>query len=530
MLLPLTPVRFKAHAARLFGRKSGIICGDLRFTYAEFNERCNRLSAALLELGVTPGDRVAFLSFNCHRLLEAYYGVPQISAILLPLNIRLSAEELAWIVEDASPRVLFFDPEFATVAERLRVAAPSLRHVTSLNDGFAAPWAYERCYDDLIARATPLSADYTGIDENAVAELFYTSGTTAHPKGVMLTHRSLYLHAFYVAHGMRLRDDDVGIYIVPLFHVNSWGAPHTFTLSGGSHVLLRRFDPARALELIEQERVTRLQMVPAMAVALLNAPGLTNRDVSSVREIMLGGAPANVALIRDVEAKFPGASVCGGYGLTETSPVVTIAGLKSHLHGEEDHVKLRRRATAGTVIAGVEARVVGAAGNDVRPGSEVGEVIVRSDTVMAGYWKNPQETAAALRDGWLHTGDLATIDDEGYILFVDRVKDMVLSGGENIATAEIERVICGHSAVLECAVIAVPDEKWGEAPKALVTLRAGHAASEEEILAHCRAHLAGFKTPKTVEFRESLPKGGTGKILKRVLREPYWAGRERQVN
>ncbi|MGH9469366.1 MAG: AMP-binding protein, partial [Terriglobia bacterium] len=449
MLLPLTPVRFKAHAARLYGRKRAIVCGARRFTYAEFNERCDRLSQALLDLNVQPGDRVAFLSFNCHRLLEAYYAAPQISAILLPLNIRLSPEELAWILEDASPRLLFFDPEFTPIVERLRCAAPSLRHVISLDEPNPA-WAYERGYEGLLARAAPLAGDYTGIDENAVAELFYTSGTTAHPKGVMLTHRNLYLHAFYVSHAMNLRDDDVGLYVVPLFHVNSWGTPHTFTLSGGAHAILRKFDPARALELIEQERVTRLQMVPAMAVALINHPEFARRDLSSVREIMLGGAPSSVALIREMDSKFPGASVCGGYGLTETSPVVMIAALKDYLRCEKKETQLRRRASAGAVIAGAEARVVDAAGNDVRPdGREVGEVVIRSDTVMEGYWNQPEETATALREGWLHTGDLGTIDDEGYILIVDRVKDMVLSGGENVATAEIERVIYGHPAVLE---------------------------------------------------------------------------------
>lgn len=530
MILPLTPVRFKQHAARIFGQKTGIVCEDLRLTYQEFNERCDRLSAGLLQLGIKPGDRIAFLSFNCHRLLEAYYGVPQISAILLPLNIRLGAEEIAYILKDSAPRLLFFDPEFAPMVESFRSDASPVEHFICLRQP-RPDWAYPLTYDELLSKAQRREFDFQAIDENSVAELFYTSGTTAYPKGVMLTHRNLYLHAFYVASALRLSDADVGIYTVPLFHVNSWGSPHTLTLSGGRHVILKKFDPQTALELIHRERVTRLQMVPAMIIALINHPCFSRYDLSCVREVMIGGAPSSAALIRQVEQKFPGATVAGGYGLTETSPVVSVAYLKDHLKNESEEAGLLRKATAGYPIAGAEIRVVNASGHDVRPdGREVGEVLIRGDAVMAGYWNHPEETACALADGWLHTGDLGTLDAEGYVLIVDRVKDMVLSGGENIATAEIERVLYGHPAVLECAVIAVPDEQWGEVAKALVTLRPDCRASEEEIIAHCRQHLAGFKVPKSVEFRESLPKGGTGKILKRVLREPYWAEHERRVH
>ena len=529
MNLPLTPIRFVRHAARIFGNKTGVVCGEKRFTYHEFAGRCDRLSEALLNLGVKTGDRVAFVSFNCHRLLEAYYGVPQISAILLPLNVRLSAEELGYILADSAPRILFFDPEFAPVIETLLPKLPCRDNCFPLQ----APgpeWAHPQIYDELLAAATPRQFDEIAIDENSVAELFYTSGTTAYPKGVMLTHRNLYLHGLSVAHALQLSDADVGLYTVPLFHVNSWGAPHTLSLSGARHVILRRFDPATTLNLIQRERVTQLQMVPTMAIALINHLGFHQFDVSSVRSLMVGGAPSNTALIHQLEQHFPTASVAGGYGLTETSPVVTIAWVKDHLKNADAATLLRRKATAGYVIAGVETRIVDASGRDVRPdGRQVGEVIIRGDGVMAGYWNQPEETTQALRGGWLHTGDLATVDEEGYILIVDRIKDMVLSGGENIATAEIERVLNAHPAVLESAVIAVPDPQWGEVAKALVTLRPEQTATEEELLTHCRRHLAGFKAPKSVEFCDLLPKGGTGKILKRALREPYWRGHERQV-
>lgn len=534
MILPLTPVRLKRHAARIFGHKQGVVCGEERFTYLEFNERADRLSDALAKLGVGSGERVAFLSFNCHRLLEAYYGVPQIGAILLPLNIRLSPEELAHILNDAAPRVLFFDPEFTPLVDCLRAKVRSIAHSIPLRPSCEGPrpvWAYPNTYDELLAAAEPREIDYRPIDENSVAELFYTSGTTAHPKGVMLTHRNLYLHAFYAARSLRCGDDEVALYTVPLFHVNSWGTPHIMTLCGGRHVMIRKFDPASVLELTERERVTRLQMVPAMVIALINHPDFSKYDLSSVKELMMGGAPTNTALIRQVEEKIPSSVVMGGYGLTETSPVITHATPKAHLASEPEETRLHRKATAGYAFAGSEVRVVNSEGRDVKPdGVETGEVIVRGDVVMAGYWKQPEETVRAIRDDWFYTGDLATIDEEGYILIVDRLKDMVLTGGENVATAEIERVLYGHAAVLECAVIAVPDEKWGEVAKALVVPHPGQVATESDILAHCRKHLGGFKVPKSVEFRDSLPKGGTGKILKKVLREPYWAGRERRVH
>jgi fatty-acyl-CoA synthase len=529
MILPLTPVRLKRHAARIFGNKEGVVCENLRLTYRQFDERCDRLSAALLRLGLKQGERVAFLSFNCHRLLEAYYGVPQVGAILLPLNIRLAPEELAYILNDAEPALLFFDPEFVPLLEALRPRIPSVRHYVALRSS-PPEWAHPNSYDEILAKTEPARIDYRDIDENSVAELFYTSGTTAHPKGVMLTHRNLYLHAFYKLQADTETDNEVGIYTVPLFHVNSWGTPHSLTLLGGKHVIIRKYDPLTVLQLIQAERVSQIQMVPTMVTAMLNHPDFSRYDVSSVKVMFVGGAPCNTRLIREIEEKIPGCVAKGGYGLTETSPVISIANIKDHLAGEPGEVQDRRKATAGCALAGAEIRVVDLHGNDVKPDSgEVGEVVVRSDVVMAGYWKQPEATANAIRDDWFHTGDLATIDAEGYVLIVDRAKDMILSGGENIASAEIERVLGGHPAVLECAVIAVPDDKWGEAPKALVVLRAGQSATEAEILDHCRCRLAGFKVPKSLEFLQSLPKGGTGKILKKVLREPYWAGRERRV-
>ncbi len=520
----------KRHAARIFGRKEGVVCGQLRLTYHEFNERCDRLSNGLEKLGIRKGDRVAYLSFNCHRLLEGYFGVPQIGAILLPLNIRLSSEELAYILNDAAPRLLFFDPEFTPLLEALRPSLRSVEHLIAL-EGSKPAWGSPKLYDEILAEAEPQEIDYRGIDENSIAELFYTSGTTAYPKGVMLTHRNLYLHAFYRGQSEQGNDSMVGLYTIPLYHVNSWGSPHLLTLRGGRHVILKKFDPLEALKLIQQERVTQLQMVPTMVRGLLNHPDFSRYDLSSVTQMLIGGSPASVPLAREVEEKLPNCVVIGGYGLTETSPIISHAHLKDHLLGESGADQLRRKATAGFALAGTEIRVVDIHGDDVQPdGEDVGEVVVRGDVVTAGYWNQPEATAEALRDGWLHTGDLATIDPEGYVLIVDRAKDMIVTGGENIASAEIERVLDAHPAVLECAVIAVPDCQWGEVAKALVIPRPGHKVTQAEILDHCRNHLAKFKIPRSVEFVESLPKGGTGKILKKTLREKYWAGQPRRVH
>src|SRR2546426_2430789 len=366
MVVPLTPVRLKRHAARAYGRKIGIVCESLRLTYLEFNERCDRLSQALLKLGLKRGDRVAYLSFNCHRLLEAYYGVPQVGCILLPLNIRLRTEELSYVLNDAAPRVLFFDPEFIPQVEDLRHRDSSVERFIALR-GVKPAWAHPQFYDELLAGAEPREIDYRGIDENSVAELFYTSGTTAHPKGVMLTHRNLYLHAFYAAVRLADRDSLVHLYTVPLFHVNSWGAPHIVTLVGGRYVMIRKFDPVSVMELVARERVTRLHGVPTMLIAMLNDPAFSNYDLSSLGEVMLGGAPSSTALIREIEKKLPSAKCLCGYGLTETSPVIVTSHPKARLAGEPDEVRIARQASAGYAIAGAQVRVVDVNGKDVRP-------------------------------------------------------------------------------------------------------------------------------------------------------------------
>ncbi len=529
MRVPLTPLRFKQRALAQYGNKLGVVCGAFRYTYREFFDRCDRLSKALEGLGVRRGDRVAFLAYNCHRLLEAYYGVVQMGAILVPLNIRLTGADFAAILGDAEARVLFFDSDFTQVVGGIRADLPSVEHLVPLDLPTSAGWDSKKTYDDLLVDAGPEPYRAAEPAEDDVAEIFYTSGTTGNPKGVMLTHRSLYLHALTTIIGLDLQDTDVQLHTIPLFHVNGWGAPQSLTCVGGTHVMVRRFDPGEVLRLLESEKVTRMSLVPTMAGALLNHPERAGHRYRGLRMVNLGGASASVPLIRRMEEAF-GCPCFSGYGLTETSPILTLSSIKGSLEGASPEEKVRRKAMTGWAQVGVEVRVVDEEGRDVRPdGHQVGEIVARGDGVMEGYWRQPEETARVIRDGWFHTGDMATIDTEGYVSIVDRKRDIIVSGGENIASLEIEKCLSGHPAVLECAVVGVPDEQWGEVPKALVVQKPGEGATETELLEYCRGHLAGFKCPHSVEFIESLPKGGTGKILKRALREKYWTGESKRV-
>ncbi len=502
-----------------------MVCGNERFTYAEFANRAARLGGALKNAGVKPGDRVSFLSTNCHRLLEAYYGVLEAGAVLLPLNVRLASQELAYILNDSGAKVLFLEKEFLDLVDSFRNELSTVESFFFLDSPPQTNWLSPYSYEDLLAAASPCQADIMEIDEDAVAELFYTSGTSANPKGVMLTHRNVYLHALHVCLTFDATRDFAQLHTIPLFHANGWGVAHILALVGGKHVILRRFDCAQIFKLIEQERIYTMCLVPAMAIALVNSPDRQSHDLSSLERIIIGGAASSPTLVREVEEEF-GVSCISGYGLTETSPALSHSFIKHgfDLEGEE---KYARQAMTGFADPGIEMRVVDDRDMDVpRDGKTVGEIITRSDGVMKGYWNQPEATAEALRGRWFRTGDMATINEDGYLLIVDRKKDIIVSGGENVSSLEVEKALSAHPAVLEVAVIPVPDEKWGEVPKALVVLRTGAQVGEIELIEFCRTRLAHYKCPHSVEFFESLPKTGTGKILKKDLRKKYWQGQE----
>jgi fatty-acyl-CoA synthase len=523
MNVPLTPIRFLRYAEEQFPNKTAVVCRNERFSYSQFADRASRLSGALKHVGTESGDRVAFLSINCHRLLEAYYGVLEADAVLLPLNVRLAPSEIAFILRDATPKILFLEKIFLPLVELFRNDV-GIETFILMDAEPAASWLFPQSYEALIASATPHRADIMQVNENALAELFYTSGTSADPKGVMLSHRNIYLHGLNGCLTFDATREHVHLHTIPLFHANGWGSAHAITFVGGKHVMIQRWDCGEMFRLIEQERVTGCALVPTMAIALVNSPELGKYDLSSLQRLNIGGAAASPTLIKEVEEKL-GCTCYAGYGLTETSPVLSIAITKSgcEWQGEE---RYRGQAMTGYAVPGSELRVVDAHGKDVpHDGTTVGEIVARGDGVMMGYWKQPQASAEVLRDGWLHTGDLATIDEHGYLLIVDRKKDIIVSGGENISSLEVEKALSAHPDVYEVAVIPVPDAKWGETPKAVVVLKPGATATAQQLLDFCASRIAHYKCPKSVEFLPALPKTGTGKILKRELREKYWGQR-----
>jgi fatty-acyl-CoA synthase len=527
MKLPLTPIRCLYRGVDLYGKKLGVVSGERRYTYGEFGERCERLAAGLRSEGIRPGDRVAFLSYNNHQLLEGYYGTPLLRAIVMPLNVRLTAPELTQILHHAEPAVLIFENEFAPQVEIFRKSCASIRRYIAM-DG--AVNAADVTYEELLAGGRIERPDIASFDEDEIAELFYTSGSTGSPKGVALSHRTLYLHALGVTGSITQNDRFVELHTIPLFHANGWGRPQTAIMNGAKQVMVRRFEPGYVLKLIQEERATGMSLVPVMANALVNYPELSKFDVSSMEEIHVGGAALSPELAGRLENAFR-CRVMAGYGLTETSPVVTSSRPKDSVEYQDEEDRLLHVAMAGWPILGNEVRVVDSSLRDVaRDRTAIGEVIIRGDNVMDGYFREPEATAATMSEGWLHTGDMAVWDDENYIQIVDRKKDIIISGGENVSSIEVEKAISAHPAVLECAVVAAPHPKWGEAVAAIITLKPGQQLSHAGLNAFLEPRLAKFKLPCITEFRdEPLPKTGTGKILKRELREVFWVGKERRV-
>jgi len=525
MNIPLTPIRFLRYAVQQFPKRTAVVCGKQRFTYSQFAERVSKLAGSLRKAGVQTGDRVAFLSTNCHRLLEAYYGVIEVGAVLLALNIRLAPQEIAYILNDAGARILFLQSHFLELVESFRSKLTSIKNFYSLDAVAERDWLSAPNYETLLTAAPPYGADIMQVDENSLAELFYTSGTSAEPKGVMLTHRNIYLHALNAGLALNTDQEAVELHTIPLFHANGWGVAHFLTLLGGKHVMIQKFDPPEVFRLMETERVNYCSLVPAMATALVNCPERQKYDLSSLKRISIGGAASSPTLVREVEQKL-GCTCFSGYGLTETSPVLSLSPMKPGLRWEAEQ-RFAGQAMTGYAIPGVELRVVDENDQDVpHDGQSMGEIVTRTDGVMEGYWQQPEATGEALQGGWFHTGDMATWNEDGYILIVDRKKDIIVSGGENVSSLEVEKVLLSHPAVLEVAVLPVPHLTSGEVPKALVVLKANARADEMELIEHCRSRLAHYKCPRSVEFLECLPRTGTGKVLKRDLRKKYWQGQE----
>ena len=483
--------------------RTAMACGGDTFTYRETWERCRRLVGALRALGLEQGDRVAIVGPNCHRYVELYQAVPGAGMVFVPLNARHTEAELRYALEDSGTKVLFMHAE----PGGLRGVVP---HVFDL----------ERDYEQLLRDAEP--TDFAGdIDEAAVAGLFYTGGTTGASKGVMLSHRNLVANATHFSMCWQFSADTRWLIMAPLFHAAGSIALLSTVWNAGQQVVLPAFDPAGALDLIERHGITHTVGVPTMIAAMTEEQLARPRDVSSLRYFAHGGSPIATETLRRAHGAFPNAELLHLYGATETAPIATT------LPHEELLLEGPQARSCGQPAVGVEVIVIDAEGARL-PTGEVGEVAVRGPNVMLGYWNKPAETAAALVDGWYRTGDLGYQDDEGYLYLVDRAKDMIVSGGENVYSTEVEEALYRHPAVGEAAVFGVPHEQWGEAVHAVVVHRS--EVTPDELVAHCRELIAGYKVPKVIELRtDPLPKSGAGKVLKRELRAPYWEGAEVQV-
>jgi len=531
MIVPLNEYDFLKRALAVYSDCEAIVSGDLRLTYRQFGSRVNRWANMMRALGVEKGDRIAIISQNNHRMLDGFFGAPLLGAILMPINFRLVSSDFDYILNHAEAKVLIVEEGLTQAIDSIRANIKCVRQLIACSDG-CQPIDGWQDYDSMLDSAPLTEIVPAEVDENEPSALLYTSGTTGRPKGVMLTHRNLYLNAINSIIEFGLTHSDVYLHTLAQFHCNGWGLPYAVTGVGAKHVIVKKYEPASFFELASRERMTFACMPPTMINMAMNHH-LSEEQLGALpRNARVGtaGSAPPMALIKGMQERL-GWQVIQIYGLTETSPFLTVSKVKPHMDNWTDEEKLRVQTRTGYPMLGVEVRVVDDKGKDIEAdGHQVGEVITRSNVVMGGYWRQPEATDAVLVDGWFHTGDMATLDKEGMIEVVDRKKDLIISGGENVSSIEIEGVLYKHPAVLEAACIAIPDQTWGEAPAALVVLKPGVTASEEELIRFCRDQMAHFKCPKVVNIIDALPRTATGKIQKNLLRDHYWQGREKRVN
>ena len=534
----LTPLAFLDRSVSVFRDRIAIVDGDRRYSYTEFGQRVWRLAHALRAAGIDAGERVAVLAPNSAAMIEAHFGIPLLGAVIVPINTRLSRDEVAYILDHSGASLLLAGNEFAaTVAGAFQQAGRALRTVwlSETPGGDDAPdqaRTTDRTYESFLAgaeaRPFPWRLD-PGEGEDGTISINYTSGTTGRPKGVMYHHRGAYLNALGEIITSGLETDSVYLWTLPLFHCNGWCYPWAVVAAGGTQVCLRAFDARVAWELIRREGVTNLCGAPTVLTALVNCPAAQDGPLHRPLRITTAAAPPSPTVIGQMEAM--GIVITHVYGLTETYGPHTVCAWQPEWDGlpAEDRARLKARQGVAMIMAD-PIRVVDENMRDVpADGETMGEVVMRGNNVMKGYYRDPEATEQSFRGGWFHSGDLGVMYPTGYIGLRDRAKDIIISGGENISTIEVEQVILRHPAVLECAVIAIPDPKWGETPKAFVTLKPGASLDAETLIAFCRDHMAHFKAPRAVEFRD-LPKTSTGKTQKFVLREQEWQGYEKRIN
>ncbi|QWG17208.1 long-chain-fatty-acid--CoA ligase [Bradyrhizobium sediminis] len=509
----------------LDGGAEALVSEETRLSRHQFVDRVARLAAALRDLGMRDGDRVAMLAANGHRYVEFYFGVLWGGGVIVPINSRFALAEMIEQARDAEPVVLIVDDTFAAMGEELAKNVTSIAALVMAGNAVAINRAVKSIgYEDALSGAKPIADAMR--KESDLACLFYTGGTTGRSKGVMLSHSNLWANAMATIAHLGLDENLVHLHSGPLFHLGAGARVYTTAVAGGKHVVVSRFTPQQALATIAREKVTVATFVPTMLAMLLELPDLESYDLSSLRLITYGASPMPEPVLQECLRRLPQVRFAQSYGMTELSPVATMLGAEHHMPGAPPG----RLRSAGRPVYSAEVRVADTEDHEL-PRGEVGEIIVRGPIVMMGYWRKPELTAETLRNGWMHTGDSGYFDDDGFLFIADRIKDMIISGGENVYSIEVENAIASHPDVAECAVIGIPDPRWGEAVHAIVVARAGTGLTAEEIQRHCRTSIAGYKCPRSVDLRsEPLPQSSVNKIDKAALRAPFWSGRTRQVN
>ena len=514
MEVALSPLEFARRSRALYGAREAVVDGALRFTYEQFFERCDRWSAALQRLGVKAGDRVAYIAPNTHAQLESFYAVPQIGAVLVPINYRLSPEEFTYIINHSGASVVCAHEDYLACLETIRPELPGVRHLIALEGSQKGFLDYES-----LVRDAPADFEKPEIGELDLLTINYTSGTTSRPKGVMITHRNAYMNAVGTLVHLPMTPVDRYLWTLPMFHANGWTFTWIVTAVGGAHICLRQIEPLTLFELIKTERVSMLCAAPTVLISIAGAPAAARAGAPKGVRVITAGAPPAAATIERIEGEL-GWTITQMYGLTETAPFITVCEPRPEHDalspGERAVIKARQGVE---LITSGELRVVDDEGHDVpRDGATVGEIVVRGNVVMKGYYNDPEATAVAMRGGYFHSGDAAVVHPDGYVDIRDRLKDVIISGGENISSVEVEGVLLRHPAVQEAAVVGMPDAKWGEAPHAFIVFKPGASATPEELRAFMREKLAHFKCPHSFNAVTDLPKTATGKIQKFVLR------------
>ncbi len=517
METPLSPLEFARRARKLYGDREGVVDGDLRLTYRQFFERTDRWSAALHAMGVRKGDRVAYICPNTHEQLESFYAVPQLGAVLVPINFRLTPDDFVYITAHSGAKVLCVHPDYLEAVDGVRERLGDVERFISLG-----PAKGRRGWDEYetLMSSAPAEFERPEIAETDLLSLNYTSGTTARPKGVMITHRNAWMNVVGTLVHLHMTVDDRYLWTLPMFHANGWTFVWIVTAVGGTHICLPKVDPARVFELIRDERVGWLCAAPTVLIALANAPGAVRGEVPKGVQVITAGAPPAAATIERMEGEF-GWEVTQVYGLTETAPFITICEPRpEHRRLSSEERAVIKARTGVELITSGDLRVVDDNGAEVTAdGQQLGEIVVAGNVVMKGYYNDPEATQKVMGDGWFHTGDAAVVHPDGYVEIRDRIKDVIISGGENISSIEVEGVLLRHPAVQEAAIVGLHHEKWGEAPFAFVVLKPGATATERELIDFTRDRLAHFKAPNGVTFVNELPKTATGKIQKYVLRK-----------